>query len=423
MKTIVVLVRNYKPYNSAVGVCMSNITEVLRKDNKIIVICEKSKIDESDIEQIDGETIVRFVSKQTLTRSKIKERINKSNGIRKTLFRALGQFLRILFFLRFILQKISIRKDLINSFSAALESIEQKVDIIIPTCMPIESIIAAQKYCNKHDTVYIPVLYDKFAANRTLQRFRLNEKLKMNANIRLEEKLFEDEKCERILYTKSWKNHMEKYHKDINNLKSNMIEHPLLRRIESKVSYRFVNNEKIKIVFGGTLTYKGRDPEYSLLVISKVIQCGDDIGLYVFGGGDAMETVRQYEKSLPQNVHYMGRVATDLVHAYMGAADCLLSIGNEDISQTASKVFEYMSYCKPIIHFARYKDDPVIGILKLYPNAFATYIGEYSVEETAKMVSVFLEENGHLNVSFDDLLQDFYNATPGYSADIILGGG
>jgi hypothetical protein len=47
---------------------------------------------------------------------------------------------------------------------------------------------------------------------------------------------------------------------------------------------------------------------------------------------------------------------------------CLLSIGNLNPSQLPSKIIEYLSTGKPIIHFAEIDDDPVIQISKQFNN-------------------------------------------------------
>ena len=50
------------------------------------------------------------------------------------------------------------------------------------------------------------------------------------------------------------------------------------------------------------------------------------------------------------------------------SAHCLLSIGNKNSSQLPSKVVEYISTGKPVIHFAEIDNDPVIEISARYPN-------------------------------------------------------
>ena len=55
------------------------------------------------------------------------------------------------------------------------------------------------------------------------------------------------------------------------------------------------------------------------------------------------------------------KIMSDSIH-------CLLSIGNKNPSQLPSKVIEYISTGKPVIHFAEIENDPVIEISKRYSN-------------------------------------------------------
>ena len=49
---------------------------------------------------------------------------------------------------------------------------------------------------------------------------------------------------------------------------------------------------------------------------------------------------------------------------------CLLSIGNLNIAQLPSKVIEYLSTGKPVVHFAEVDEDPVIKIANDFDNLF-----------------------------------------------------
>ena len=60
------------------------------------------------------------------------------------------------------------------------------------------------------------------------------------------------------------------------------------------------------------------------------------------------------------------KIMSDSIH-------CLLSIGNKNPSQLPSKVIEYISTGKPVIHFAEIENDPVIEISKRYSNLIVIY--------------------------------------------------
>ena len=47
---------------------------------------------------------------------------------------------------------------------------------------------------------------------------------------------------------------------------------------------------------------------------------------------------------------------------------CLLSIGNLNPAQLPSKVIEYLSTGKPVLHFVEIQDDPVLEIVEEFSN-------------------------------------------------------
>ena len=62
-------------------------------------------------------------------------------------------------------------------------------------------------------------------------------------------------------------------------------------------------------------------------------------------------------------------VSRDEALEIMGTSfHCLLSIGNLNPSQLPSKVIEYISTGKPVIHFAEIANDPVIKISEKFEN-------------------------------------------------------
>lgn len=48
-------------------------------------------------------------------------------------------------------------------------------------------------------------------------------------------------------------------------------------------------------------------------------------------------------------------------------ADILINLGNQEINQMPSKIWEYLSFGKPIVHFSSVENDPVTKLLRRYP--------------------------------------------------------
>ena len=60
------------------------------------------------------------------------------------------------------------------------------------------------------------------------------------------------------------------------------------------------------------------------------------------------------------NSHFKSIVPREeAIHLMADSVHCLISIGNMNTHQLPSKVIEYLSTGKPVIHFAEVADDPV----------------------------------------------------------------
>lgn len=418
MKHIVFMMRNYYPYYSAVGICLGNVAEVMVNNGyKITIICEKSNLKEDNIEIYKNQTIIRFVSNSTKIREKLQEKARGSNIFIR--YMAKGSFIiyRSFEYIKCILSKNSSQKDLINKYLNALKSIDNPVDILVPSCMPFETIISAIMFKKETPNIeVVPFLFDKFSENGTLHRVNWNKRLKMRNNINLEKKMFE--MSERILFTPSWNKHI---HKNFISLKEKFIpvEHPLMKEIDNIDLVNYDVNS-INIVYTGTVMKSSRNPEPTIKILSKSITNHPEIVIHFYAMGNAIDMIRDFESGKPNNVDFHGQVTTEIAHSAMKNSDILLSIGNVDITQTPSKIFEYMSCCKPIIHIAVYKEDPVLEILKTYPLSCCICLETEEFETQVDKVNKFIDEKINSRIDFVDLKNIYYNAIPEYSAKQIL---
>ncbi|MFD1780168.1 hypothetical protein ACFSFW_15995 [Fredinandcohnia salidurans] len=417
MKHIVLMMRNYYPYYSAVGVCLKNVAENLSPGNKITIICEKTDLDDADKEIYNGQNIIRIISKST----KYRKRLLKLKGSSNLFVKYFGSLLNISYrtmeYLKFILSKYSIQRELIDDYYKALESINDPIDIIVPSCMPFETILAATMFREKNKQIeVIPFLFDKFAENGTLHRSRLNKRVKMKYNLYLEEKAFE--KSQRILFTPSWEEHLKKNF-PLMDYKFKPVEHPLLKKIEYNELDTIDKNE-MSVVYTGTVLKNSRNPEPTLKIIEKIIPICPELKVHFFAMGNATEIIKDFEKKNKNNITFHGQVKTEIAHSAILNSKILLSIGNTDITQTPSKIFEYISSCKPIIHIAVYDTDPVLDILKSYPLACCVCLETDSFEMQVEKVKNFITQKNFNEVLFQDLEKIYFNAIPKFSADLIV---
>jgi hypothetical protein len=101
----------------------------------------------------------------------------------------------------------------------------------------------------------------------------------------------------------------------------------------------------------------------------KYFKGTEDIQFHWYVNDDSKNEIIIHNNDLDSVFHpLVGRdesrkLMADSVH-------CLVSIGNLNTTQLPSKVIEYISTGKPVIHFCEVENDPVVNISKDFNNLF-----------------------------------------------------
>lgn len=178
------------------------------------------------------------------------------------------------------------------------------------------------------------------------------------------------------------------------------------------------SHSSIKMLYSGVLLNNVRPPISCCRILTI---CNESIPLHCdfFSRGDFEGYLAEQEKQFPSVFHPMGYVSQDELNKHMRDADVLLSIGNAVSDMMPSKIFTYMNYRKPIIHFSQQENDMASDILTKYSYALVI---PYNVSdlEAAKLIVDFLEKFHTRDLlDYDALLKEFEKCTPDYTSDII----
>lgn len=412
MKHILFILGSYYPYYSAVGKCVGNIADVFSTKSdtyQVSVICCMSRPDQPSIEHYKNQTIIRISTPYIRAREHVEGKIQRANGINKKMLSIWHQCLRAYGVCRIVFASNSLQKDLVKAYLSAINNLQEKPDIIIPSCTPFETIISALEYKEeKPDVAVVPILFDKFADSETLHRFAWNKKLKMQGNLNLEHKMMED--SDGIYHVFTWTDHINEQFLYL-NYKAQEVEHPLI--VEQKCNHAVKYEQgKIHIVYTGVLDLSNRNPQYVLDLFSDASE-KSKLVIHFYSLGNAQTVVNKYAKECPDrfvshgSVNYIGAVSA------MNGATILLSIGNKDTSQLPSKIFEYMSCGKPIIHVAYSRDDPAIAILIRYPLSYIIIKNDRH-SNTINLLEDWCFTHRNCRMSFEEVQKLFFNCTPEY---------
>lgn len=407
MKHIVFVLGSYYPNYSAVGKCLGNIADELGAQYKITVICMKNKLNQDDRAYYNAQKIVRVTTDNQHKRLQLEQKIQNTKG--SQFLKAKKQILRLKGFIKTLLAKETIDAKLVAAYLEAINGVDEFIDVIIPTCNPFESVVTAMKYKDKHpDVEIIPYLFDLFAENLNLNRFFLNRELKRKNNMRLENEMFEKSKA--VLHVANWTSYIKKYYGKYSE-KTIEVEHPLLLKQKGQESIK--KDDRIHVVYTGIVDIKNRNPNHALQVLTKLESEKIVIDFYSFGSGE--EVIEQYAERYSNRVVAHGKVSSNEAGIARIASNILLSIGNIDTSQIPSKLFEYMSAGKPILHFAYSESDPTIKILNNYP---VKMIVMRNQKVDMEMLEYFILKNSQTNISFDEIFKNYSSASPEIIAQI-----
>ena len=132
---------------------------------------------------------------------------------------------------------------------------------------------------------------------------------------------------------------------------------------KSTLSYDYLSKP---IIFGyfGVLTKGVRSSENVLNYLEDL----RELKFKWFTNPDSKIEISKHIRQ-SKNHEFLNMVSrSEALKIMASSTHCLLSIGNKNAAQLPSKVVEYLSTGKPVVHFAEIGDDPVFEISKNYPN-------------------------------------------------------
>lgn len=168
--------------------------------------------------------------------------------------------------------------------------------------------------------------------------------------------------------------------------------------------------ETIEFYYMGQFIKEIRDPEHLFCIFSHL---PDFCNLNLYYRGCA-ETVEQYSATLKERMRRNDYISDpEEYNRVVGSADVLISIGNTIDNQVPSKIYEYCSFGKPIIHFYSSKNDIVLKNFEKYP--LIKFIDYHTdSEEAAKEILRFSKENVGKKVAYSEIQEIFSDYTLDY---------
>lgn len=179
----------------------------------------------------------------------------------------------------------------------------------------------------------------------------------------------------------------------------------------------FIDKDKINVVYAGILNLPDRDPEYIINCFKHLKQC-NKIKLLFFSTGNGIDKLNKLRNDFPGEISINGYVGRDLLSRIFDSADILLNFGNSNPFMVPSKIFEYMSYCKPIISVYGIDNDSSNDYLKRYPLSVCLD-KRMDIESSVTMLQSFFSYASQKSITFDEVCSLFNKNTPASYVSLI----
>jgi len=382
MKNVLFVLSSYYPRPSANGVCAQMIAEeYLKRGYKVFCICHAQSSDMTK-RTIKGVEIhfIKHLLKDLMFEKRMMAKSNLQRYIYYTLQRFCSYFNTIDTFFSF-----PVSKRMSKRFYSKIKEIciQNDIDIIISINQPIEAVYAAMLIKQKlPDIRFVAYLLDPICG--VSNHLLISEKESLIKKQDIEKKVLNV--ADVVIAQITHKTKLNYLPNSIQN-KIQYLGVPLLtNHIINKP--KAIKYEDYTIIYAGTVDSNYRPATF----IIKALALSKKIKLKMFLTAGFESAFRLTNELNASNITVSGPIDRDILLKEYEDADCLLNIGNTMKDQMPSKIFEYMSYGKPIISTYRIENDTSKEIVEKYPACLCIDERTENLENVAKQIEIFLSK-------------------------------
>lgn len=283
---------------------------------------------------------------------------------------------------------------------------ENKIDMIIPIYTQIDTLIAASMIKKKQPHIkYIPYFLDSLSGGYGPKCF--SKEWVIQRGIKWEDRLLPS--ADKVVMMQSSKKHYTTYaYNKAYYSRIVFLDIPLMTRPQQTISSKS-SDGLVHLTFVGSIPVHKRNPEMFLQVFQKLDN--PHYRLHIIGTSTCPEMLHQYAAQDPRII-LEGQISHAEAMQRIAKADVLVNFGNNNSSMTPSKIFEYMSYGKPIISTLPIPDEPSAQYLVKYPLAFLVNYANIDVDKVAEKMQEWIESVIGCVIPFDEIEKNFTDNTP-----------
>lgn len=293
---------------------------------------------------------------------------------------------------------------------------QEHFDIVISEFHGLDSLHAGSVLKKHHPhVIFMPILWDAFTGKQPagyLPAWYANWKMK-KAEMR------ELSCADKIIVMESSRGYHEQHsiHKSYYDRLiyldiPGIIKHPMPSTKSS-----LIHKGKLNIVYAGILSLPDRDPEYIIQALSRISNAAN-IHILFICIGEGRKKIAAIKDKIPCEITISNYVDKKELNAIYQEADVLLNLGGPNPNMVPSKVFEYLSYGKPIISTYYIDNEASLKYLRKYPLSVCVDQRK-PINESTEMLNQQLKRTIGERVSFEFVQQIFANNTPEKYIEVI----
>ncbi len=417
MEKILCITDFYYPKPLANGICLEQIVEELKsRNNEVHVLCLGEKKAQKKI--VHNGVKIYFVNKRIFYSlleygeeniEAIKGKIiynlalliNRTSKLLLLPFYPMASFISIYSYYKKI----------------KLLHAENNYDLMISTYCPFDGLIAGALVKKKYGEKLKYGIYLLDTLSNVGNSKWFSAKWMEKKGVKWEKRVFSY--ADFILYMRTHYIHHQKKVYEPYRKKMRVVDTPLFSRILTSQNSLKAENRVYKWIYAGAFYAGRREPNYVCKVITELNK-NNNIKkniIHFYSRGDCEETISNYQKNAQGTIVRHGYVDHSEVYNAIEKADVLVSVGNTNTEMVPSKIFEYMSTGKKMIHFYEADGDSCIPYLQNYPNVILVDVKK-DFQININIINDFINQQ-IINVTYEEIEKIFFENTPSYTVNKI----
>lgn len=293
---------------------------------------------------------------------------------------------------------------------------ENHIDMIIPIYTQIDTLIAANRIKKEMpDIRYIPYFLDSLSGGYGPKRF--SKEWVIRRGIKWEEKLLPS--ADKIVMMESSRPHYEKYCSEKSYFtKIIFSDLPLISQPKELITPKQAS-DIIELLYIGSIPSHIRNPEPFLKVFHHTKN--ERYRLSIIGTSTCGEVLSAYAKR-DSRIVLCDPISHDEAMKRVADAAILVNLGNNIKEMTPSKIFEYMSYGKPIISTMPISEEPSASYLRQYPSSYLLEYKDIDYEVEAVKMEEWIDKSIDKRIDFSSIETLFLKNTPAHFCDAVIEG-